>query len=121
MLNYYLGTTIDKCNNMDEYQKSVNAKWKKPDSQEYSLYDGIICKPRKVKTLTTDSRSVVERRWGWETIKGNKRIFWGDGNVPCIDCGTGYQIVYVYQNSLKLILKIMQFIMCVIYTSTMFD
>lgn len=23
MLNYYLGTTIDKCNNMDEYKKSI--------------------------------------------------------------------------------------------------
>lgn len=23
MLNYYLGPTIDKCNNMDEYQKSI--------------------------------------------------------------------------------------------------
>lgn len=75
MLNYYLGTTIDKCSNTDEYQKSIMPNERSQIHKNTHCMTTLYANLEKSKLLTTESRSVVARLWGWEIIKGNKRIF----------------------------------------------
>lgn len=43
--------------------------------------------------------------------KGVHGKFGGDRNVLCLDCGYNYMTVYIYQNSLKCMLKRENFIL----------
>ena len=48
----------DTCNNMDESQKNY-AKWKKPDTKDYLIYDSNHEILEKGKMLAIESRSGV--------------------------------------------------------------
>lgn len=86
------------------------AKGMKPDTEEDSLYDYSMWKPRKAKIWTRESTSVVAgARAGELIVEGNQGVFWGDGNGLSIDGGSDYQTVYIYQNLLTGALKNMDF------------
>ena len=56
---------------MDESQK--HAKWKKPDTKDYILYDYIYMRFPGKENLEMESRLVVA--WGWRLQTGISDLF----------------------------------------------
>ena len=80
----------DTCSHVEKSWRH-EAEWKQPDTKGHVTLFHLCEMPRSIKSIETDSRSVVVRDWGENgmTANGDGVSFCGDGSVLELDRGAG--------------------------------